>query len=105
MARVKLHPERLQTARKSTSPGSKALKTKLTSKTKKVDVKLEYSLRDQKPVKKRPYRFRPGTLALKEIRRFQKSTELLIPRKRFVNLVRFITQDITSRSVPFRYVL
>ncbi len=27
---------------------------------------------------KKPHRFRPGTIALREIRRFQKSTELLI---------------------------
>ena len=27
---------------------------------------------------KKPHRFRPGTVALKEIRRYQKSTELLI---------------------------
>ncbi len=27
---------------------------------------------------KKPHRFRPGTIALREIRRFQKTTELLI---------------------------
>ena len=29
---------------------------------------------------KKPHRFRPGTVALKEITRYQKSTELLIPK-------------------------
>ena len=35
-------------------------------------------------------RFRPGTVALKEIRRFQKSTDLLIPRLPFSRLVKEI---------------
>lgn len=30
--------------------------------------------------KKKPHRFRPGTVALREIRKYQKSTELLIRR-------------------------
>ncbi|CAA7056254.1 unnamed protein product [Microthlaspi erraticum] len=33
---------------------------------------------------KKPYRYRPGTVALREIRRFQKSTELLIPAAPFI---------------------
>ena len=32
---------------------------------------------------KKPHRFRPGTIALKEIRRYQKSTELLIQKLPF----------------------
>ncbi|KAF8074695.1 histone-fold-containing protein [Lyophyllum atratum] len=42
---------------------------------------------------KRPRRFRPGTVALREIRRFQKSTERLIPKLPFQRLVREIAQD------------
>ena len=37
-------------------------------------------------------RYRPGTVALREIRRFQKSTELLIQRMPFQRLVREIAQ-------------
>ena len=33
------------------------------------------------------YRFRPGTVALKEIRRYQKSTDLLIKKLPFQRLV------------------
>lgn len=33
-------------------------------------------------------RYRPGTLALKEIRRFQKTTDLLIRKMPFARLVR-----------------
>lgn len=38
-------------------------------------------------------RFRPGTKALKEIRKFQKSTDLLIHRLPFARLVKEITFD------------
>ncbi|KAH7676098.1 histone H3 [Aphelenchoides avenae] len=41
----------------------------------------------------RPHRYRPGTVALREIRHFQKSNELLIPKKNFMLLVREIAQD------------
>ena len=41
-------------------------------------------------IKKR--RYRPGTKALREIRRYQKSTELLIPSAPFQRLVREIAQ-------------
>eukprot|EP01121_Diplochlamys_sp_Union-15-3_P005499 TRINITY_DN1583_c0_g2_i1.p1 TRINITY_DN1583_c0_g2~~TRINITY_DN1583_c0_g2_i1.p1 ORF type:complete len:137 (+),score=9.84 TRINITY_DN1583_c0_g2_i1:37-447(+) len=39
---------------------------------------------------KKPHRYRPGTVALREIRRFQKSTELLIRNMAFQRLVREI---------------
>ena len=42
--------------------------------------------------KRRRRRYRPGTVALREIRRFQKSTELLIRRMPFQRLVREIAQ-------------
>ena len=46
---------------------------------------------------KKPHRYRPGTVALREIRRFQKSTELLIRRLPFQRLVREIAQDMKGR--------
>ncbi|KZT17940.1 histone-fold-containing protein, partial [Neolentinus lepideus HHB14362 ss-1] len=42
---------------------------------------------------KKPHRFRPGTVALREIRRYQKSTELLIRKLPFQRLVREIAQN------------
>ena len=42
---------------------------------------------------KKPHRFRPGSVALREIRRFQKSTELLIRKIPFQRLVREITSE------------
>jgi histone H3 len=44
-----------------------------------------------KPQKKR--RFRPGTVALREIRHYQKSTELLMRKAPFARLIREIAQD------------
>ena len=45
---------------------------------------------------KKPHRFKPGTVALREIRRYQKSTELLIRKLPFQRLVREICQDWKS---------
>ena len=45
---------------------------------------------------KRPHRFRPGTVALREIRKYQKSTELLIRKLPFQRLVREIAQDFKT---------
>ncbi len=45
---------------------------------------------------KRPHRYRPGTVALREIRRFQKSTELLVLRAPFQRLVREIAQEFRT---------
>ena len=42
---------------------------------------------------KKPHRYRPGTVALREIRRFQNHGELLIRRLPFQRLVREITQE------------
>ena len=41
---------------------------------------------------KKPHRYRPGTVALREIRKYQKSTELLIRKLPFQRLVREIAQ-------------
>nr|KAK5435730.1 histone H3.1 [Exophiala xenobiotica] len=41
-------------------------------------------------------RYRPGTVALREIRRYQKSTDLLIRKLPFQRLVREIAHDLRS---------
>ena len=41
-------------------------------------------------------RYRPGTVALREIRKYQKSTELLIRKLPFQRLVREIAQDFKT---------
>lgn len=42
---------------------------------------------------KKPHKYRPGTVALREIRRYQKTTDLLIRKLPFQRLVREIAQD------------
>ena len=49
---------------------------------------------------KKPRRYRPGTVALREIRRYQKSTELLIKKLPFYRLVREIAQDLDDEKMP-----
>lgn len=41
-------------------------------------------------------RWRPGTLALREIRSYQKSTHMLIPKAAFIRFVREIAQGING---------
>ena len=80
MARTK------QTARKST--GGKAPRKQLATK----------AARKSAPATggvKKPHRYRPGTVALREIRRYQKSTELLIRKLPFQRLVREIAQGMS----------
>ena len=45
---------------------------------------------------KKPHRYRPGTVALREIRRYQKSTELLLRKLPFQRLVREVAQEFKS---------
>ena len=45
---------------------------------------------------KKAHRYRPGTVALREIRRYQKSTELLIRKLPFQRVVREIAEDYKS---------
>ena len=82
MARTK------QTARKTTT-GSKAPRKQIPSK----------AARKTAPAMggiKKPHRYRPGTVALREIRKYQKSTELLIRKLPFQRLVREVAQDFKS---------
>ena len=78
MARTK------QVANKST--GGKAPRKQLASKAAR---KSAGSIAGSKPVK----RFRPGTVALREIRKYQKSTELLLRKGPFQRLVREIAGE------------
>jgi len=43
-------------------------------------------------------RYRPGTVALREIRKYQKSTELLIQKLPFSRIVREITAEMTTNT-------
>ncbi|KAF8159818.1 histone H3 [Crassisporium funariophilum] len=88
MARTK------QTARKST--GGKAPRKQLAAKSAARKTAVSYSVAAAAGGVKKPHRFRPGTVALREIRRYQKSTELLIRKLPFQRLVREIAQDFKT---------
>lgn len=45
------------------------------------------------PGVKKTHRFKPGTVALREIRKYQKSTELLVRKLPFQRLVREVAQE------------
>ena len=52
----------------------------------------------------KPHRYRPGTVALREIRRYQKSTELLIRKAPFQRLVREIAEQLADDNhLQFRF--
>ena len=81
MARTK------QTARKST--GGKAPRKQLATK----------AARKSAPATggvKKPHRYRPGTVALREIRRYQKSSDLLVRKLPFQRFVREVAQDFKT---------
>ena len=80
MARTK------QTARKST--GGKAPRKQLASK----------AARKALPAdgQKKTRRYRPGTVALREIRKYQKTTALLLKKAPFQRLVREVSQDFQA---------
>ena len=46
---------------------------------------------------KKPHRYRPGTVALREIHRYQKSTNLLLPKVSFQRLLRDVTIDTVDQ--------
>jgi len=57
----------------------------------------------RQPIFKAPgTRYRPGTLALQEIRRFQASTDLLIPKLSFQRVVRDVTNDLKKPEIRFQ---
>lgn len=79
MARTK------QTARKSTAqkvPRKQIIAQKIARKSASVNIGI-----------KKPHRFKPGTVALREIRKYQRSTDLLIRKLPFQRLVKEIARD------------
>lgn len=80
MARTK------QTARKST--GGKAPRKQLASKAARKSAPSTGGV-------KKPHRYKPGTVALREIRRYQKSTELLIRKLPFQRLVSSLPANLS----------
>ena len=83
MARTK------QTARKCT--GGKAPRKQLATKAARKSAQTSGGV-------KKPHRYRPGTVALREIRKYQKSTDLLVRKAPFQRFVREVAQDFMTDS-------
>jgi histone H3 len=83
MARVK------QTARKST--GGAPPRLHLATKAAQVAAQKAIAMR-------KPHRWHPGTVALREIQKFQKNTDLLIRKAPFQHLVRDIVHNMSRKS-------
>ena len=84
-------------------PRAKTASKKVPSKTMAASSKKSASKMKMKPAKKmesmsqkdrKKPRFHAGTVALREIKRYQKSTDLLIPRAPFQRVVREVVGDV-----------
>ena len=82
MARTK------QTARKQRS-GGKAPRKSISNNAARKSASVEIGI-------KKPHRYRPGTVAVREIRKFQKSTDLLIRKLPFQRVVKEIAGEFKS---------
>ena len=85
---------------KNLPKGKQPRKQIATTPLKKLSPKSVMNLRNQtrKAIKAgtKPMRYKPGTVALQEIRRYQKTTELLIRKLPFSRLVREVAQDFKT---------
>ena len=88
-AKVNQKSSKVSSASKLASRAAKEKSLKLNKKTAPADGGV-------KEAGKRRFRFRPGTVALREIKRYQKQTTSLLPRAPFHRLVRHICRDIDS---------
>ncbi|XP_053203417.1 uncharacterized protein LOC128388088 [Panonychus citri] len=105
MARTKQfssNASKVQKARKSTGVGFSGtpLATKLAAKRGKTIGKGKKDIRDM--IKFKPRRYHPGVVALREIRKLQKRTDLLIPRNPFLRLVKEIAMDYSLAQLRFQ---
>ena len=73
-------------------------RTKITSRKELGDGKSVRSKKTPRGRVRRKRRFRPGTVALREIRKYQKSTELLIRKIAFQRLVREVVYQMNKKD-------
>ena len=94
-------------AKVTSTTASKTIRGKVAFKKKKA-VKGQLASKAQKSNKsnagvKKPHRYRPGTVALREIRRYQKSADLLIRKLPFARVVKEITYKDVEAGKDKRY--
>jgi histone H3 len=63
--------------------------------------KLEKKPAESEDSTKRKRRYRPGTVALRDIRRYQRGGDLLLRKRPFQRLVREVAQDLNRAGVRF----
>lgn len=95
MARTKHEPKKLKL-----SPEKTPAARKLPAKAGKNIALPDASIEKKKGGKRR---FRAGTVALREIRRYQKTTDSLIRHRPFNRVVREIAQDYGRQEEPIRF--
>ena len=78
------------------------VRTKITARKEIGDGKSVRSKKSSKGSARRKRRFRPGTVALREIRKYQKSTKLLIRKIPFQRLVREIVYKMKDKDFKFQ---
>ena len=67
---------------------------KINKKTAPAKAGVKKASQSQKDGEKKKHRFKPGTVALREIKKYQKSTEMLLAKAPFHRLVRSIAQGV-----------
>ena len=87
---------------RDTNNSTTMTRTKLTSRCITGDGKTGVPYKKPQGKVRKPRRFRPGTVALRQIRRYQKTTELLIRKIPFQRLVREIIYKMRGTSWRFR---
>jgi len=94
MPKAKNTAGKISSKAKSTGKAGKASGSKSAKKT--APAKGGMKKASQQDAEKRKIRYKPGTVALREIKRYQKSTNLLLPRAPFQRLVRGICANYDS---------
>ncbi|VDK28727.1 unnamed protein product [Anisakis simplex] len=86
-----------QTAKKSAPAPSKLRKLEA----KRNSLMKKRTSQPEQKIKKR--RFKPGQRALIQIRKLQRTTDLLIPRAPFMRLVREVARQVAPKMVDLRF--
>ena len=98
-------PKKKLTARKSTTQHPNHPNRKLPGKLQKTPAqkrKSKDSISGPRGSARKKFRYRPGTVALREIRAYQSMTQLLIPKLPFSRLVKEIANERSSQGKHFK---
>jgi histone H3 len=98
MARTKQSPNRLSAIKRPRHVVKKALEEAEAEESGAEETRTPASPSDanenNETAPRKPHRYRPGTVALREIRRYQKSTDTLIPKMALARVIRELAENI-----------